>query len=84
MCLVRGARVTVMALLDPARVDQVLASGEFGDAVEADIAQARAYGAGGVPFYVVDQKYGVSGAQPPEAFAQLLDRAWADRAPDPR
>ena len=43
----------------------------------ADIAQARAYGATGVPFFVVDQKYGVSGAQPAEVFSQLLERAWA-------
>jgi predicted DsbA family dithiol-disulfide isomerase len=34
-----------------------------------------------VPFFVVDQRYGVSGAQPPEVFAQLLDRAWADSHP---
>ena len=46
-----------------------------------DIAQARAYGATGVPFFVVDQKYGVSGAQPTEVFSQLLERAWAERQP---
>ena len=74
-------RVAVDAGLDPARVDAVLASDEFTDAVHADIAQARAYGANGVPFFVVDQRYGVSGAQPTEVFAQLLDRAWADSHP---
>ena len=65
----------------PGRVDEVLASEEYLDAVHEDIAQARAYGATGVPFFVVDQKYGVSGAQPTEVFSQLLDRAWADRHP---
>jgi predicted DsbA family dithiol-disulfide isomerase len=74
-------RVAVDAGLDPARVDAVLASDEFTDAVHADIAQARAYGANGVPFFVVDQRYGVSGAQPTEVFTQLLDRAWADSHP---
>lgn len=74
-------RVVVDAGLDQARVDEVLGSDEYADAVDADIAQARAYGAGGVPFFVVDQKYGVSGAQPTEVFAQLLDRAWADSHP---
>jgi predicted DsbA family dithiol-disulfide isomerase len=74
-------KVAVDAGLDPARVDEVLASEEYADAVHADIAQARAYGANGVPFFVVDQKYGVSGAQPTELFAQLLDRAWADSHP---
>jgi predicted DsbA family dithiol-disulfide isomerase len=74
-------RVAVETGLDPARVDEVLGSDEYAAAVEADIAQARAYGAGGVPFYVVDQRYGVSGAQPAEVFGQLLERAWADSHP---
>jgi predicted DsbA family dithiol-disulfide isomerase len=67
--------------LDPGRVDDVLASEEYLDAVHADIAQARAYGATGVPFFVVDQKYGVSGAQPTEVFSELLDRAWTESRP---
>jgi predicted DsbA family dithiol-disulfide isomerase len=67
--------------LDAERVAAVLASEEYGDAVAADIAQARAYGATGVPFFVVDQKYGVSGAQPTEVFAQVLDRAWTESHP---
>ena len=77
----RSAKVAVDVGLDPARVDEVLASDEYLDAVHEDIAQARAYGATGVPFFVVDQKYGVSGAQPTEVFSQLLERAWADRHP---
>ena len=71
----------VGAGLDEARVTEVLAGGEYADAVAADIAQARAYGATGVPFFVVDQKYGVSGAQPAEVFTQVLERAWADAHP---
>ncbi|MFT4009388.1 MAG: DsbA family oxidoreductase [Nocardioidaceae bacterium] len=74
-------KVAVDVGLDPARVDQVLSSDEYADAVQADIAQARAYGANGVPFFVVDQKFGVSGAQPAEVFAQLLDRAWSESHP---
>ena len=74
-------RVAVETGLDARRVDEVLASDEYADAVEADIAQARAYGAGGVPFYVVDERYAVSGAQPTEVFAQLLERAWAESHP---
>ncbi len=62
-------------------MDEVLQSREYDDAVQADIAQARAYGANGVPFFVVDQKYGVSGAQPTEVFEQLLDRAWTEAHP---
>ncbi len=67
--------------LDEARVREVLASDEYADAVAADIAQARAYGATGVPFFVIDQAYGVSGAQPAEAFSQVLDQAWAASHP---
>jgi predicted DsbA family dithiol-disulfide isomerase len=75
------ARVAGEAGLAGERVRAVLASQEYGDAVDADIAQATAYGAGGVPFYVVDQRYGVSGAQPADAFGQVLERAWADSHP---
>ena len=67
--------------LDAARVDGVLAGDEYADAVDADIAQARAYGATGVPFFVIDQKYGISGAQPAEMFGQALEQAWADAHP---
>ena len=49
--------------------------------VYADIEQAQAYGASGVPFFVIDKKYGVSGAQPADTFRQVLDRAWSDAHP---
>lgn len=73
--------VAVAAGLDPDRVAQVLGSQEYADAVAADVAQARAYGATGVPFFVVDQRYGISGAQPREVFAQTLEQAWAAAHP---
>ncbi|KAA9110474.1 DsbA family oxidoreductase [Microbacterium rhizomatis] len=47
--------------------------------VRADQAQASAYGINGVPFFVIDGKYGVSGAQPAEAFAQIARQVWAER-----
>ena len=67
--------------VDPERVDAVLASEEYRDEVYADIEQAQAYGASGVPFFVIDKKYGVSGAQPADTFRQVLDRAWSDAHP---
>jgi predicted DsbA family dithiol-disulfide isomerase len=67
--------------LDPSRVDAVLASREYAEAVRADVDQARAFGASGVPFFVVDRKYAVSGAQPTEVFTQVLDRAWTESHP---
>lgn len=36
----------------------------------------------GVPFFVVDRRYGVSGAEPVEVFADVLRRGWSDRAPE--
>ena len=67
--------------LDPQRVDEVLASNEFDDAVEADIREGASLGANGVPFFVIDRKYGVSGAQSAETFTQVLERAWAESRP---
>jgi predicted DsbA family dithiol-disulfide isomerase len=64
--------------LDRDDVRRVLAGGDYADAVARDIADARAIGVSGVPFFVIDQRYGVSGAQPPDVFAQALRRAWTD------
>jgi predicted DsbA family dithiol-disulfide isomerase len=68
--------LAVEAGLDRDDVLKVLASEEYGDAVDADGATARSLGANGVPFFVIDRRLGISGAQPAEAIAQILDRAW--------
>lgn len=62
---------------DAARV--ALESERYLDEVRADQAQATAYGINGVPFFVIDGKYGVSGAQPPAAFSQIVRQLWAER-----
>jgi predicted DsbA family dithiol-disulfide isomerase len=67
--------------LDRQRVEEVLRSGEYADAFAADVRQARAYGATGVPFFVIDERYGVSGAQPVEVFRDVIARADADARP---
>ena len=64
--------------LDLDAVLAALESGEYAAAVEADIDQARAYGISGVPFFVINGKYGISGAQAPETFAQALDKVRAE------
>jgi predicted DsbA family dithiol-disulfide isomerase len=69
-------RIAVGSGLDEARVLEVLAGDEYADAVEADIREAAALGATGVPFFVVDRRYGVAGAQPAEVFGQVLAKAW--------
>ena len=67
--------------LAEARVREVLEGNEFADEVETDIRQAAAFGANGVPFFVFDRKYGISGAQPVEVFTQTLERAWTESHP---
>jgi predicted DsbA family dithiol-disulfide isomerase len=52
-------------------------------AVREDQAQAQAYGINGVPFFVIDGKYGVSGAQDPATFTQVLEQVVALRDADP-
>lgn len=62
--------------LDPDGARQALEDGSYGDDVRADEDQARRLGITGVPFCVLDSRYGVSGAQPTEAFARALRQAW--------
>lgn len=69
--------------LDGAEVKDVLASDAYAEAVRADEAQAHALGISGVPFFVIDEKYGVSGAQPAEVLLEVIKRAWAERSPRP-
>ncbi|HWI32093.1 MAG TPA: DsbA family oxidoreductase [Microbacterium sp.] len=65
--------------LDADAARTALETSQYLDAVHADQQQAAAYGINGVPFFVIDGKYGVSGAQPPEAFAQIARQVWAER-----
>jgi predicted DsbA family dithiol-disulfide isomerase len=74
-------RIATEVGLDEVTVKEVLTSDRYADEVEADLRQAVSYGATGVPFFVIDQKYGISGAQPVDTFRQVLDRAWADAQP---
>ena len=69
--------------MDEALAREVLGSGAHADGVQADVEQGAAYGISGVPFTVVDGRYGVSGAQPVEVFTQTFERAWADAHPEP-
>jgi predicted DsbA family dithiol-disulfide isomerase len=64
--------------LDADAAREALQSGRHLADVRADQAQAAAYGISGVPFFVIDGKYGVSGAQPAEAFAQIVRQVWAE------
>jgi predicted DsbA family dithiol-disulfide isomerase len=64
--------------LDRAKANEVLESGRYADEVRADEADARALGITGVPFFVIDRHFGISGAQSPESILHVLEEAWAD------
>lgn len=66
--------------LDRADVVRALTEHEFLADVKADVAQATAYGIQGVPFFVIDGKYGISGAQDPDTFAQALSQALTEKS----
>ena len=55
-----------------------LNAGTYAEAVADDIARAHAYGINGVPFFVLGGRYGVSGAQDPDVFVQVLDQVLAE------
>jgi len=62
--------------IDADKADDLLTSDLFADEVISDRNLAAQLGATGVPFFVFDMKFGISGAQPLEAFTQTLQSAW--------
>ena len=61
-------------------VKEVLNSDKFENEVDQDIYESRQLGVKGVPFFVLDRKFGISGAQPDEVFDQTLEKAWNEYA----
>jgi len=72
-------RLAVEVGLDKAGAAAVLDSDAYADDVRADIDLARHFGATGVPFFVFDRRYGISGAQETALFTEVLTTTWADR-----
>lgn len=58
-------------------VGEMLNSDAQADAVNKDIATAQEYNITGVPFFILDNKYAISGAQPAEVFLNGLNQAFA-------
>lgn len=75
------ARLAADAGLDADEARAILEGGDYADAVRADERRAAMLGITGVPFFVVDERYGVSGAQPAELLREVLDRAWTESHP---
>ena len=75
------ARLAADAGLDGEQVTGMLSSDRFSTEVRADEARARELGITGVPFFLVDEAGGVSGAQPPDRLLQMLRRTWEKARP---
>jgi len=67
--------------LQAEEIRTVLQSDKYAQDVLVDQYKAQQVGARGVPFYVFNNKYAVSGAQPSEVFAQVLEKVWEEEKP---
>ena len=81
-----GDRDTLVELagevgVDPGRARAALDSDEYADDVRADEREAAELGITGVPFFVINRRYGVSGAQPPEVMLKALAAGWEEATP---
>ncbi len=74
-------RVSVEEGLDEAAVRSVLDGDAYADDVRHDELEARQLGISGVPFFVLDRAYGVSGAQPADTLRAALQEAWTAAHP---
>lgn len=59
-------------------IKSALVSDTYAEKVEQDIQEAADIGVEGVPFFVFDRKYAVSGAQPSEHFLQALNQSFGE------
>ena len=75
-------RLAVEAGLPAHEVAEVLATDRFAAEVRDDEQRARLLGINGVPFFAIDDRYGVSGAQSADVLLEALTTAWLEHAPD--
>jgi predicted DsbA family dithiol-disulfide isomerase len=73
------ARLAIDAGLDPSDVRSVLESDRYGAEVRGDEREAREREITGVPFFLLDERYPVPGAQDPDLLLRVLQRAWERR-----
>lgn len=71
--------LAVQAGLDGEETAAMLQSDQFAEAVRADELTAQRYGISGVPYFVIDGKYGINGAQPEAVFTEALQVAWEEK-----
>ena len=68
----------IQAGLDSNKIDEALNSNIYADEVQEDILMAKKLGIQGVPFFVFDNKYAISGAQHVETFVKTLEKVWQE------
>lgn len=73
------AELAALNGLDKEEVHKILVSDDYTYEVRQDEMEARNLGIGGVPFFVLDKKFGISGAQSAETFLKALNEAWEDQ-----
>ena len=66
--------------LSAVETGELLNSDAYAADVHADVVKAQMLGVNGVPFFVINDKYGISGAQPKELFGEALEKAWTEQA----
>ncbi len=77
--------IGLKAGLPEKELQETISGDAFAKEVESDIAEARQFNISGVPFFVVDRKYGISGAQPATQIKVTLEKALAEwKAANPR
>ena len=82
-----GRHETLIALaeeagLDRAAAEEMLKGAAFAEEVRNDEREAARFGIRGVPFFLIDRKYAVSGAQPVDVFLEALRKGWEHHAGD--
>ncbi|MFC0298647.1 DsbA family oxidoreductase [Geobacillus jurassicus] len=64
--------------LDRKETEEVLNDGRYAEEVRKDEAEAAKFGVRGVPFFILNRKYAISGAQPVEVFRRALEKVWEE------
>ncbi|MBD7970639.1 DsbA family oxidoreductase [Paenibacillus gallinarum] len=67
--------------MDTKQVERMLEESNYAEEVRRDEKQGADLGIQGVPFFVIDRKYGISGAQPLQVFTDALTQAWSESQP---
>ncbi|WP_211749888.1 DsbA family oxidoreductase [Paenibacillus sp. Marseille-Q4541] len=67
--------------IDALQAQEVVAGSAYAEEVRRDEKEGAELGIQGVPFFVIDRKYGISGAQPLQVFTDALTQAWSESQP---